>query len=475
MRRRSTMILGNQRGQTMIVVALALVALFGFTALTIDVGRMYFERRQLQRTADLSAYSAAQTDGNYNSAAGTADQYAIANPSQYRSGKISPTASSPCDYLYVNDFNDANPPPYNPPGPPCANPTPSNPCIIATVPYYCVHTQVASKNFKLLFAPMVGIASNRTVTASSTAIVGANAPVSDRLVPWMIQDCPYPFRYPDESAVSSPPAGCTQDGTTTTAGTGYQISTTFNQYPTSLFLGNSGGAQSGNFLGADLDISNCRKTDQGTNGGGNAYKAVLSKQSMACPISKGARIVPQTGSQGSNTVTALQTRGVLTWDGGAPCTTAAAFNKTVTPVGGDQVQVIDRTNPCLMGVAFVVQANLADPRMTSQNWDFHGTTCSYTGQPAVTTNAMDCISMVQEPNPNTRFSALGGNNHGSSDYVLVRRFGLFYLTQMGTGGNCNSANCAFQGVFLRAVDSIEGTPDGPGDPRDGIQLVKLVQ
>jgi Putative Flp pilus-assembly TadE/G-like len=459
----------------MIVVALALVALFGFTALTIDVGRMYFERRQLQRTADLSAYSAAQTDGNYNSAAGTADQYAINNPSQYRIGKISPTASSPCDYLYINDFNDANPPNYSPPGSPCPNPTPSNPCIIASVPYYCVHTQVASKNFKLLFAPAVGIAPNRTVTASATAIVGAAAPLPARLVPWMIQDCPYPFRYSDESAVSPVPAGCSQDGTTSVAGSGYQISTTFNQFPVNLFLGNSGGAQSGNFLGADLDISSCRGTDQGTNGGGNAYKAVLSGTTTACPISKGARVVPQTGSQGSNTVTALTTRGVTTWDGGAPCTTAAAFNKTVTPVGGDQVQIIDRTNPCLVGIIFVVQPNLSDSRMTTQNWDFHGTTCSYTGQAAVTTNAMDCIKSIQEPNPNIRFSALGGNNHGSSDYLLVRRFGLFYLTQMGSGGNCQAASCAFQGVFLRAVDSIESTLDGPADLRDGVQIVKLVQ
>ncbi|HEX3327812.1 MAG TPA: hypothetical protein VHV50_12545, partial [Actinomycetota bacterium] len=219
----------------------------------------------------------------------------------------------------------------------------------------------------------------------------------------------------------------------------------------------------------------CRGTDQGNNGGGNAYKAVLSGTTMACPISKGARLVPQTGSQGSNTVTSLTNRGVMTWDGGAPCTTAAAFNKTVTAVGGDQVQIKDRTNPCLVGIVFVVQANLADSRMTSQNWDFHGKTCSYTGQAAVTTNARDCIGMVQEPNPNTRFSALGGNNHGSSDYLLVRRFGLFYITQMGSGGNCQAQSCAFQGVFLRAVDSIEGTIDGPGDLRDGVQIVKLVQ
>jgi hypothetical protein len=480
MRSRQTTVLGNEGGQTMIVVALALIALFGFTALTIDVGRMYFERRQLQRTAYLTAYSAAQTLGNYNSAAATADQYAIANPTQYRSGKISPTASSPCDYLYINDFNDAHAPTYTPPGSPCANPTPSNPCIIASVSYYCVHAQAASNGFKLLFAPVVGIAADRTVTASSTAIVEAGAPVKDRLVPWVITDCPYPYRYPDEANLpaSQYPAGCTDNGTVTTAGTGYPISTSFGAPATPLFLGNSGGA-SGNFLGADLDTSACRNTDQGTSGAGGAndYKAVLAKTSLACPISKGARIVPETGSLGANTLTALGTRGVFTWDGGAPCTTAQAFNKTVTPVGGNQVQIIDKTNPCLMGIAMVVQVNQNDTRTSKGNWNFQGTNCNYPAASPVTVDAMTCIGQLQDPVVSSRFGAPGSGNHGSSEYLLVRRFALFYLTQTPSNpSNCATvATCAYKGLFLRAVDSVEGTPDGPGDSRDEVQMVQLVQ
>jgi hypothetical protein len=479
MRPRRRPVLGNERGQVMIVTAIAFIALFGFTALTIDVGRMYFERRQLQRTADLSAYSATQTLGNYGSASATADAIAIANPTNYRAGKISPTASSPCDYLYVYDFNDAGPPTYSPPGSPCANPTPSNPCIIASVPYYCVHTQAASKNFKFLFAPILGIGANRTVTASATAIVGASTPHSDRLVPWIITDCPYPYRYPDEANMPAAqyPSGCTDNGTVSTPGTGYPIATAFTDPATTLFLGNSGGA-SGNFLGADLDTSSCRGVDQGTSGAGGAndYNAVLNKTKLACPIAKGARVVPETGSLGANTLTSLATRGVNTWDAGSPCTTLHAFNRTIAPVGGNQVQILDRTNPCLMGIAMVVQINPGDSRMTKTNWNFQGTNCNYPAANPVTVDAMTCIGQVQDPVVSSRFGPPGAGNHGASDYLLVRRFSLFYLTQTPTNpANCaNPATCGYKGLFLRAVDSIEGTINGPADQRDGVQITKLV-
>jgi uncharacterized membrane protein len=43
-----------------VVVAIVLVLLFGFTALAIDIGRAYEERRGLQNAADLAAISGAQ-------------------------------------------------------------------------------------------------------------------------------------------------------------------------------------------------------------------------------------------------------------------------------------------------------------------------------------------------------------------------------------------------------------------------------
>src|SRR4030067_1047641 len=45
----------GERGQALILGALALVVLFGFTALTIDVGLFLQERRNLQNAADAAA------------------------------------------------------------------------------------------------------------------------------------------------------------------------------------------------------------------------------------------------------------------------------------------------------------------------------------------------------------------------------------------------------------------------------------
>lgn len=48
-----------ERGQVLVVVALAFVALLGFAALAVDVGYMYTVRHELQRCADAGALAGA--------------------------------------------------------------------------------------------------------------------------------------------------------------------------------------------------------------------------------------------------------------------------------------------------------------------------------------------------------------------------------------------------------------------------------
>lgn len=48
-----------ERGQVLVLIVLALVALFGFAALAVDIGRLYAERRRIQSAADAAALSAA--------------------------------------------------------------------------------------------------------------------------------------------------------------------------------------------------------------------------------------------------------------------------------------------------------------------------------------------------------------------------------------------------------------------------------
>ena len=44
-----------ERGQTLLIFVLALTVLLGFTAMAIDVGLFYEDRRHMQNTADAAA------------------------------------------------------------------------------------------------------------------------------------------------------------------------------------------------------------------------------------------------------------------------------------------------------------------------------------------------------------------------------------------------------------------------------------
>lgn len=76
----------NERGAVAIIVALSLVVLLGFVALTVDAGAMYEERAELQNAADSAALAVAQQcagGGSCDAASGEtkdlANKYAQAN------------------------------------------------------------------------------------------------------------------------------------------------------------------------------------------------------------------------------------------------------------------------------------------------------------------------------------------------------------------------------------------------------------
>jgi Flp pilus assembly protein TadG len=76
--------LNNDEGAIAVIVAATLVVLLGMGALVMDVGNLYWERRQLQNGADAAALAAAQdiVDGTGATAYETARQYADANNSR---------------------------------------------------------------------------------------------------------------------------------------------------------------------------------------------------------------------------------------------------------------------------------------------------------------------------------------------------------------------------------------------------------
>src|SRR5512133_1672137 len=66
-----------ERGQALVLIVLAIVAIFGFAALAVDFGRLYAERRRVQSAADAAALAA-------GFAAGQGQDYVTAALSQLR-------------------------------------------------------------------------------------------------------------------------------------------------------------------------------------------------------------------------------------------------------------------------------------------------------------------------------------------------------------------------------------------------------
>jgi hypothetical protein len=69
----------GERGQILPLVVIALVALLGIAAFSIDVGYAYYAKRQLQSATDAAALAGAQDLPNASTAIATATSYAVAN------------------------------------------------------------------------------------------------------------------------------------------------------------------------------------------------------------------------------------------------------------------------------------------------------------------------------------------------------------------------------------------------------------
>ena len=90
-----------EHGQILPLVALALVALLGIGAFSIDVGFAYYAKRQLQSATDAAALAGAQDLPNATTAIATATTYAAANtPTNLASFRF--TYAAKCTTLAVN-------------------------------------------------------------------------------------------------------------------------------------------------------------------------------------------------------------------------------------------------------------------------------------------------------------------------------------------------------------------------------------
>jgi hypothetical protein len=346
----------------------------------------------------------------------------------------------------------------------------SLPCVISTV--------VAPKQgdetpygFSFLFAKVLGV-DDRAISATATAVVGRGAPGGDKLVPWLVSDCPnakwdgvgnntYDTKTVDEIATEVRTEGlnvnCTPD---------YAYSEGWSGTKITLFLDD---AQTGNFQGADFadtsgtcPLPNGAWPNAGTSGK-KQYEDILNGTKTACNIDRGARIWTEPGQATGPTKSGLDNRPV----GGvtaANCMNPTRFDGTIDDgTAGDGFVSLKpgaHGNPCLVVLALVVHPQDDAPNLTTSN---------YPGD-ILTMQERVHLAKVQGNKWDGRFAPIGAPGNGGKELMLVRRFALFYITERSPNSK------QVKGLFLRAFDSHGGDlAGGECDPTiDAICVVKLI-
>lgn len=420
----------DESGVVAALTALMLLVFVALTALVLDVGSLYVERRELQRTADLSALSGAQllSEGTAPAEA-TAIEYVEKNHTRYHD------VYSPADGDMVAAYAAG-----------------SGDCVVDGISYDCVETYVRVPDYEFYFGPIISV-KNTSVAARAKAVLGNGAPGGDKLVPWVLMDCPDAYGedrgYLDEqnavvaAAVEAVNPSCP-----------YEFSDDYNSGQVDMFLAD---AKGGNFQGADLSAEpDCPLVTgyfpKSGGAGGSDYGAFLSGNPDdgidPCNIGPGARLHPESGQLTGPTKHGLNDRKV------DDCMNEASFHEAVdVGVIGDGLVQIKEANPCLMALMLVVQT---DPDSSSIKNDVPGN-----------------IKAMQHPDPDDangddkwRFADL---STGSSLPLIVRRFAFFYLTSRGTSGT------PYRGLFLQAIDSEDAILAGPYDPSSGLFIIKLIE
>lgn len=412
----------SEVGAVTVIVALFITVLFAFVALSVDVARLYEERRALSSAADLSALSGAQLLWKSESdSEALGQQYITYNPTINHPGAYSAAGGDVVDAKRLSDGSTG-----------C-------PVTVSGVSknFDCIVSTVRSPSFKWLFGSVLGLPS-RSVSFTSTALIGGGAVSGTQVFPWLLRDCPNSAQYPDEGAV-------------TVSQCPYQFSDIFNGPKTSF------DESLANYVGAVMPHtrSGCPVTSgfkSGVPNDVNTFSSVMNGSSgfEPCLVAPGQRIETRDlggGGGQDRTQDALTARGA----NATSCMNETSFNATFTKEGdGDGfVGISNPNNPCLIVVSFVVYA--------SDN----ATTKSDTAM---------TVSAAQKSVAAGRFDSMGNNK-----FMVIRRMAYYYITSY--------SNSKPQGVYLRAVNP-KATMTGPLDKcpsnvavtlcaHNGIFVVKL--
>ncbi len=282
-----------------VLVALCSVVLFGFVALAVDVARVYAERSELQRTADVSALSGASAMAEAPGAAlPEARRYLRDNPTQYLSEGASTVSLASC------------------------------------AEGACVTSRAVAPDFPFLFAGVLGFES-REISAQAKAVAAAGAAGGLKLLPWGVLAC---------GAGPSPAGSC-----------GYALATSWSGPRTLLSFGDTsappqepgGPARStGNLVAVGVRAGTDCRTTAGSPASAPGYFAALRGGRSLCYVGSGTQLKtlqPEVIADGTPAALGSRVRG---------CLTQASFQRAVYLDNGF-ARVNDIDNGCLAAVVLV--------------------------------------------------------------------------------------------------------------------------
>jgi hypothetical protein len=453
----------NERGAVIVIVTIMMVVLMALMALVVDVGLLYGERRGLQRAADLAALSGVQVIlDDPTLAEDTAKQYIEKNPTPHHQGSYD---------VSRGDFVRAYP-----------LATTSGCAFQAPQQYDCVEARVKVPKFNFFFGPLLGI-DKTSVQASARAIIGTAAPEGEKLVPWLIIDCPdayspdleKPRGYVDEQVAAADLRAIMDTTNVASDGTPicpYRFSDVYSTPNFEELFVSTEGVSAGNFQAADLNLAppggTCPATPTSWFEGSATqnyfdFLGGYNTEDVPCVIGPGARLNSLPGFRPEPTERAVtDTRGI-----DSNCMNPTRFGQTFGEDGdGDGwVTIIDSTNPCLMALLIVVFADDNNAALkTSTPGDIIAMqhpdelpACWPACQPTPAQN--DDFDKAL-----WRFSDL---RQGSSRVLIVRRVAFFYVTAIG------SNKTSYTGLFLRAIDPAAQLV-APANPDSGVLATRLI-
>jgi Flp pilus assembly protein TadG len=150
----------NERGQALIIIVLGMMALVGLTALSVDGGNAYSDRRNAQNAADTAALAAAL--GKINQPAGTSPATAWKDSAYSRAASNGYDNNGTSNVVHVYECDEA--------AATCTLPA-------AAVPAQYIQVTITS-NVQTFFANVVGVSQvTNNVQAISRATVGVTSPM----------------------------------------------------------------------------------------------------------------------------------------------------------------------------------------------------------------------------------------------------------------------------------------------------------